>query len=255
MIWRPWRHIRHLQKVCEDYRSLTARLNRELSNERAVSAQLMSDNLILASGAASDVPADHEVCTGNPEFVMVGIARPDGTKRLIASRVPSVLSFGMTGMDDPPPRWKIHATMPNAAFIDRGDYAQATAQLWTMWANADAEAARTAPKRQLTGPGTEPYGKRTGSVSIWVGQGGAGKTRAELEAGTLSQLGYNAPEPLVTKSGRELTAGDVQELADEAEAGYPVLPPSDHSDKETGHFREWHAYGGVRPHAHTPKEH
>jgi hypothetical protein len=265
MIWRPWREIRELSQLLRQETEESGRLadrlqldEEKLSDAEQVIQEMNATIVRLRRQLAAGIPPMGAVSTGAPEFVMVGIARPDGTKRLIASRNPSVLAFGMTEWNDPPPRWKIHAAMPNAAFIDKPDYAQATAQLWTMWANADAEAARTAPRPGLaTGSwhepvGLKPYGSRTGAITT-----GDIPVRP---AGSLSQLGYTAPslpsgdEPYGKRKGPLSIEGP----ADEAEPAFPVLPGAEHGTGPDGkvseHFAEWHGGDGPHPHVHMRKE-
>jgi hypothetical protein len=47
-------------------------------------------------------------------------------------------AFGMTEMNDPPPRWKISSVMANMLIIDKPDYPQALARLFEILANQDA---------------------------------------------------------------------------------------------------------------------
>jgi hypothetical protein len=138
--WNPWRECRRLRKDLVAAHRLGQRLLAEshrLHADLRETERRLAEYLVQPGGAP-----EGRVDTGTPEFVMVGLARPDGTKRLIASRMPGVLAFGMTDYTDPPPRWQVHATLPNAAFIDKASYSGATAHLFEMWANADAEALR-----------------------------------------------------------------------------------------------------------------
>jgi hypothetical protein len=81
--------------------------------------------------------------TQKPDWVLVGIPRPGVGVRVWASRELAGTSFDMTPMDQPPPRWKIAATMAQALTVDEPDYGAAMAKITEIWHNWDREAART----------------------------------------------------------------------------------------------------------------
>lgn len=132
------------------------RLNRDLIQLRGQMAAAVTDARV--SGAA--------LSTAEPEFVLVGIPRPDGSKRLMASRELDVTAFAMTEPDKPPPRWKLGAILGQLLVIDKPGYSEALAHLMTIWGNQDRaaiEAKRALDMRQHMLPGqvlNDPQGLR-----------------------------------------------------------------------------------------------
>ena len=86
--------------------------------------------------------------THKPDWVLVGIPRPGRGVRVWASRELAGTAFDMTPMDQPPPRWKITATMQQALTVDEPGYAPAMAKISEIWANWDRDAAREAGGRK-----------------------------------------------------------------------------------------------------------
>lgn len=135
----PWREVRRqaacyesrIDDLCEtaqmDFATIR-QLETELDATRAKLRNALLGNLHTATNAQQ------------PEFVLVGIDRGPGLgKRLIAGPPGAGAELGMTSMDDPPPRWKITATLARPLFIDRPDYAAALEHMRTIWQNWDAE--------------------------------------------------------------------------------------------------------------------
>jgi hypothetical protein len=135
MIWRPWREIRRLRDLSISQRhvaDLQTALNKTLTSK-------IADLESQIRGMLRPAVPEGAVSTGMPEFVMVGVDRSGQGKRIIASKEPTVLAFGMTEMNDPPPRWKIESVMPNALFIDGTGYADAMAKLEVIWRSWEAQ--------------------------------------------------------------------------------------------------------------------
>lgn len=68
-----------------------------------------------------------------PEFVLVGIDRGGPGKRLMAARDLGPTSFGMTELDDPPPRWKLETVLPDVLIIDKPGYGEALHRVGEIW--------------------------------------------------------------------------------------------------------------------------
>lgn len=134
------RRIESDQRVMRQQRDDLAKAEHELRRLRGQLAGAVTDAKV--SGAA--------LSTAQPEFVLVGIPRPDGSKRLMASRNLDVTAFAMTDPDQPPPRWKLGVILARLLVIDKPDYQQALAHLMTIWANQDSDArAQVTGKRAL----------------------------------------------------------------------------------------------------------
>lgn len=153
---RPWSAYRQLRSVAagqqkiidgqsatiSGLRTQLAALERELLRERSRLAAAVTDARVSAAVQSSV----------QPEFVLTGIPRPDGSKRLMASRQLDVTAFAMTEPDQPPPRWKLGVIMGQLLVIDKPDYQQALAHLMTIWGNQDSDArAQVTGKRALPG--------------------------------------------------------------------------------------------------------
>lgn len=75
-----------------------------------------------------------------PEWVMVGVPRPDGSKRLYATREIRRATFE-TIVAGAEAGWELRAEhMTNMLIIDRDSYGQCLEHLMRIWANAEAEA-------------------------------------------------------------------------------------------------------------------
>jgi hypothetical protein len=147
----PWRTIRELREDAESMRAALVQLTEEAGRQHKANAKLKADNGALRDQVRRllkpDVPEG--VTDMGLDFVMVGFDRGPGLgKRLMASRDLGKTAFGMTEMDDPPPRWKIQSVMANMVVMDERNHPDAMARLFGIWASQDEakaadEAART----------------------------------------------------------------------------------------------------------------
>lgn len=137
----PWREVRLRTEAMDSLSDQVARLT-------GIEAGLMTERARL-SGQLEDAQrrlrqlhggTPEGVMASPPEFVLVGIDRGAAGKRLIASRDLPGAAFGMTGMDDPPPRFQIRAVLARPLFIDSPDYATALDRMRAIWMNWDKAA-------------------------------------------------------------------------------------------------------------------
>jgi hypothetical protein len=141
---RQYQHM--INDLCETAQTDTAtihRLEAELREAQALIGRLEVDLAYARHQLRGNLhtATDAQV----PEFVLVGIDRGNGQgKRLIAARDLPGAALAMTDMDDPPPRWKVTATLARPLFIDRPSYAAALEHMRTIWANWDADQPTTA---------------------------------------------------------------------------------------------------------------
>jgi hypothetical protein len=134
----PWREVRRIERERD---VLVGQWNDQRIRIQALTGQLaeaerQNRNLMGAQTPEGAIPSSEQ-----PDFVLVGIPRGQG-KRLLAARNLAGAHFGMTDAQDPPPRWKIMATLVQPLFIDAAAYPEAMARLQEIWANWDREAQR-----------------------------------------------------------------------------------------------------------------
>lgn len=151
----PWREVRRLNDaaVRADYSlaRMSGRLDEMCETARqdiATIETLTGRNAELArqlAVAADAGPRSGKALVGweqqggaRPEFVLAGVDRGRaGGKRLYASKDLGGTAFGMTEMDDPPPRWKLSTAMERMLTIDKPTYGEALAHLMRIWSNWD----------------------------------------------------------------------------------------------------------------------
>jgi hypothetical protein len=74
---------------------------------------------------------------GTPEFIMTGVTKPDGTKRLYASRNLDSPAWGQRETVEGTVRWHLRASLDQLLVIDRPTWGEAFTAAWTIWANQD----------------------------------------------------------------------------------------------------------------------
>jgi hypothetical protein len=142
----PWREVRRLRQLVFDANVSGMRLTNEKNalisevttlNERNYElARQLRIAAVPAAGTGSALVGWEQQGGVKPEFCLVGVDRgAAGGKRLYASRDLGGTSFGMTAMDDPPPRWRLATAMERMLTIDKPAYGECLAHLMTVWAN------------------------------------------------------------------------------------------------------------------------
>jgi hypothetical protein len=145
----PWRAY-----TSERYRhQLTKAVHKESLDlwQRTVH-QLHGDNSELRrqlenAKALPDGMASTEV----PEFIFIGIPRPDGSKRLWASKDLAGTAFSMHSDGLKQPKWKIGAVMAQSLTVDGPDYGTCIERVLKIWANWISNA-RGLPRYQKAPP-------------------------------------------------------------------------------------------------------
>ena len=151
-IW-PWSTIRELRRKLswansrvEHWARYIDKLERE---NRRLEAQLASVKP-LDPGAAGAMDAHRE---NSPDFVMLGLTRPDGSKRVYASRdlpqaefrLPLISPIGDVGA------YQLTSAMTNMLVVDKPAYDEAMARIREIWANWDREKAALPGTRKAIG--------------------------------------------------------------------------------------------------------
>jgi hypothetical protein len=142
---RPWGEVLRLRRAV-DYHANEADRLAEGNNSLAAKLRVQSETVLFLEAELRRLAGTERgamLSTQKPDWVLVGIPRPGVGVRVWASRELSGTAFDMTPMDQPPPRWKITATMAQALTVDEPDYGAAMAKVTQIWHNWDAEAART----------------------------------------------------------------------------------------------------------------
>lgn len=155
----PWRAARRQARIADVLVQRSVGLEEHIDHLRAENAGL-TDGIRRLSVPALGEPEGQMTL----EFVMVGIPRSDGSKRLMASKDLVGTALSLVGAD---PRWKIGAVMGNMIVIDKPSYGEGLEQLMRIWANWAAS------QRGLPA-GTGSAG--TGGSGGGGGGGGAGWT-------------------------------------------------------------------------------
>jgi hypothetical protein len=171
----PWREVRILRGVCDDYRQLTSKMNDEIADVAADNRRLVRERSEaerqLRNLMGAQTPEGALASSAQPDFVLVGIPRGQVGVRLLAARNLAGTRFGMTDAQDPPPRWKIMATLVEPLFIDGQAYPEAMARLQEIWANWDREEAQ---RRRPQLPGRSSSRGRAAGLSTGPGMLTAG---------------------------------------------------------------------------------
>lgn len=143
---RPWHAYRTQRAEIALYRALTGQL------ERNNAALVRRNEELDARLHRLHGPLERDVIgmqaermfgyespgTDQLAFVIAGADRGNGRGvRLYASSQLAAVSFRMTEMDDPPPRFVLRATFGRTDVVDRPDYHQAMWQLDRMWRSRD----------------------------------------------------------------------------------------------------------------------
>jgi hypothetical protein len=135
---RPWQYVRDLQDTVEDWAADCARLDRanaalvrKTEDQNGIIATLRAE---LQQAYAAQMPSA-SAAPMEPEFCLVGIPRPDGTKRLMASRSLAGTSLSLPADPAAQPRWRIAAFMDNMLVIDGETYGETLDKLMHIWAN------------------------------------------------------------------------------------------------------------------------
>jgi hypothetical protein len=166
----PWKTIRVLRRWNERQAGMIRDLGETVSQQRTeISGLKRRLSGLLAAGpvtVSAQVPS-----TGNVEFVLVGIDRTGQGKRLIASRKLGQTVFAMTEPSDPPPRWKIGATMAEALFIDKPGYDAALEHMAVIWRNWDSDERAGATGKRALAPAPQPWPPE-GYTDIGPAEGG-----------------------------------------------------------------------------------
>jgi hypothetical protein len=157
VIW-PWSKIRALKRdAAHDRWQLKLALdeNRNLVRQIRMQAdQITSLKRItprpLDEGAAGAMAADRK---NQPDFVMLGLTRPDGLVRMYASRDLPQAEFGppAPGRDFTVGAYLLTSVMANMLVVDRPTYAECQARIAEIWANWDREKALKAAKQKEIG--------------------------------------------------------------------------------------------------------
>jgi hypothetical protein len=148
--WRPWRTIRaqrtrlaQLRACLAESREVNQALGRRITGllDDTKAQKRMIGDLKAVVRALQEPQEPAGVTSMGLDFVLTGFDRGGGLgKRLMASRHLAKTSFGMTEMDDPPPRWQIRSTMTNMLIIDKPTYGEALDRLAEIWRNWDQKA-------------------------------------------------------------------------------------------------------------------
>lgn len=151
MRWPWWarpdrlrRQIDELRDVCDEYKTLTARLNDEnrdqqlqLTGERAKVAELSRQltNMAAPRGSGQAVVGWQAPGTAKPEFVLAGVDRGNG-KRLYASKDLGGTSFGGAAGDfGTNVGYTLRAVLGNMLIIDKPSYGECLEFLFRRWAD------------------------------------------------------------------------------------------------------------------------
>lgn len=129
----PWRAARRQARIADVLVQRSVGLEEHIDQLTAQNRGLTAENRRLKAVPALGEPEGQMT----PEFVMAGIARSDGSKRLMASKDLVGTALSLVGVDDP--RWKIGAVMGNMIVIDKPTYGEGLEQLMRIWANWAAD--------------------------------------------------------------------------------------------------------------------
>lgn len=174
-VWalNPWHAYRSMRTIARGQQRIIDRQNKQIASLSQLAGQLREENRryeqalagherelrrVNSQLAASVTDARVSAAvqsTAQPEFVLVGTPRPDGSKRLMASRQLDVTAFAMTEPENPPPRWKLGVILGALIVIDKPDYQQALAHLMTIWANQDSDQRAQVTGKRALGPGSQ----------------------------------------------------------------------------------------------------
>lgn len=150
----PWRECARLGQRIGD---LCETAEMDIATIRTLEDRLAEAERQLRNLQGAQTPEGALPAGGQPDFVLVGIPRPGLGVRVLAARDMAGTRFGMTDAQDPPPRWKIMATLVQPLFVDDQDYGRALARVREIWANWEREAAA---HREAIEPG--PSGRQHG---------------------------------------------------------------------------------------------
>lgn len=201
------KHTAHLNKCA-------ALIQAEQDEIRRLDLQVTSLQRELA--AAHALPGGMP-STATPEFIFIGIPRPDGSKRLWASKDLAGTAFTMTDDMAGGAKWKIGAIMANSLTTDGDSYGECIEKVLTIWANWLSTAQRLAPPPQTS------ISERTGPPF----------KLDPVVRGSIQHIYDQATEPAPWSQTDADVKGDIQAAMHQAELdGEGPFPAIEAPDKE-----------------------